>query len=172
MGLTRIIIHHSAGTYQPNSLDRLHYHYLYGKNQVYNGNFKPTDNLNCTDGRYAAHTGGLNTGSIGCAFLANVGFKDYKHQGECPLLPQQLELGFKHMAGISKIYSIPIDPEFIMTHYEVGQKVLKGIIERNKLTEQNIGKIDIICIPGHPEIKPDECGDYIREKILWYYKKI
>ena len=72
--MKRIIIHWTAGTYQPNNTDFEHYHYLVnGDGMVINGKFKPEDNLNCNDGKYAAHTGGGNTGSIGIAMCGMSG---------------------------------------------------------------------------------------------------
>ena len=61
--MKRIILHWSAGSYKPNSTDMAHYHYLIdGDGEIKEGFLKPEDNLNCNDGRYAAHTGGGNTG--------------------------------------------------------------------------------------------------------------
>lgn len=66
--MKRIIIHWTAGTGSPNSVDKHHYHYLIdSQGKIHNGIFTPEDNLNCYDGRYAAHTGGGNTASIGVA---------------------------------------------------------------------------------------------------------
>lgn len=49
-----------------------------------------------------------------------------------------------------------------MTHYEFGKA--------NPKTSSN-GKIDITFLHPFPEIKEDEMGDFIRNKIRWYYKK-
>ena len=62
----RLIIHWSAGRYYPSEFEKQYYHYLVDvEGKIYNGKFLPEDNNNCNDGKYAAHTGGGNTGSIG-----------------------------------------------------------------------------------------------------------
>ncbi len=63
--MNKIIIHWTAGTYQPNTTDLEHYHFLIdGEGKKHNGKYKPEDNENCNDGKYAAHTGGGNTGAL------------------------------------------------------------------------------------------------------------
>ena len=49
-----------------------------------------------------------------------------------------------------------------MTHYEFGQQ--------NKKTS-SYGKIDITYLPPYPDIKPQDCGTFIRTKVNWYYKR-
>ena len=74
--MKRIIIHWTASRYYPNDYEKHFYHYLIDKDgKVYNGYYTPEDNLDCSDGKYAAHTGGGNTGSIGIAMCAMAGFK-------------------------------------------------------------------------------------------------
>ena len=98
--MKRIIIHWTAGTYMPNSVELEHYHYLIDFNQVPKekasvkcGKCKPEDNLNCTDGsRYAAHTGGGNTGSIGVAICGMLGYQGIKQIGNYPIKPLQMEV--------------------------------------------------------------------------------
>ena len=64
--MKRIVIHWTGSTYQPNSVDYEHYHYLItGDGLTINGKYKPEDNENCYDGKYAQHTGGGNTGDSG-----------------------------------------------------------------------------------------------------------
>ena len=66
--MKRIILHWTAGANEPNNTDYQHYHYLVnGNGVVVKGKYNPEDNLNCNDGKYAQHTGGGNTGSIGVA---------------------------------------------------------------------------------------------------------
>ena len=56
--MKKIIIHWTAGAHTPNSIDLRYYHYLIDKNGRINyGIFKPEDNENCYDGKYAPHTG-------------------------------------------------------------------------------------------------------------------
>ena len=157
--MKRIIIHWTAGLGSPNSTDKHHYHYLIDtKGNVYDGKFKPEDNEDCTDGRYAQHTGGGNTGSIGvalCGMLNGVNEKKYS------LTRIQCERMFKLVAELSKKYNIPVTSENIMTHYEFGLK--------NPNTTSK-GKIDIIYLPPFPEISRDKIGDFIRGKVKWYLR--
>lgn len=160
--MKRIIIHWTAGTGKPNATDLQHYHYLVDSmGVVHNGNYRPEDNENCTDGRYAAHTGGGNTGSIGVALCGMCGFKSSKDMGKYPLAKRQVEATFKLCADLCKKYKIPITKQTVMTHYEFGKA--------NPSTS-SAGKIDIIYLPPYPEQTTDKIGDFIRNKIRWYFK--
>lgn len=158
--MKRIIIHWTAGSGSPNSIDKKSYHYLIdSKGGVHNGIFKPEDNENCTDGKYAAHTGGGNTGSIGVALCGMFGFTSIKNTGKYPLNKVQCEAAFKHIAKLVKKYNISINSNTVMTHYEFGLK--------NQSTSSR-GKIDIIFLPPYPDVKTSEIGDFIRNKVKWY----
>ncbi|MCD8377231.1 MAG: peptidoglycan recognition protein family protein [Candidatus Gastranaerophilales bacterium] len=162
--MKRIIIHWTAGTGSPNSVDKQHYHYLIdSKGEMHNGDFKPEDNENCTDGKYAAHTGGGNTGSIGVSMCGMYGFTSADNIGKYPLTAKQCERCFKLIAELAKEYNISITPETVMTHYEFGLK--------NPSTT-SAGKIDIVYLPPFPDVAASQMGDFIRSKALWYYKKI
>lgn len=158
--MKRIIIHWTAGKYYPTEYEKEHYHYLVDKNGIiYNGKYKPEDNEICKIGKYAAHTGGGNTESIGVAICAMADFKDKNHTGKYPILKKQFESTMKLCAQLSKKYSIDITSETVMTHYEFG-------INNPKTT--SAGKIDIIYIPAFPWVSKDEIGSFIRAKIKWY----
>ena len=49
-----------------------------------------------------------------------------------------------------------------MTHYEFGKK--------NPMTTSR-GKADIIYLASNPSLPSNKIGDFIRNKILWYFKK-
>ena len=158
--MKRVIIHWTAGTNQPNGTDYLHYHYLInGDGLVTLGKFKPEDNENCNDGKYAQHTGGGNTGSIGVAMCGMYGFKSSKDVGKYPLTKKQCEATFKKVAEICKQYKIPVTAQTVMTHYEFG---------KSHPNTSSAGKIDIIYLPPYPEYTADKIGDFIRNKIRWY----
>ncbi len=162
--MNKIIIHWTAGAYTPNSTDLRHYHYLIDKNGRINcGIFRPEDNENCNDGKYAQHTGGGNTGAIGVALCGMYGFSSATKLGCYPLTKIQCEALFSFVAKLSKKYKIKIDNNHIMTHYEFGLKNPKTT---------SAGKIDIICLPPYPQIKQQKIGDFIRSKVLWYSTKI
>lgn len=162
--MNKIIIHWTAGAYMPNSTDLRHYHYLIDKNGRINcGIFRPEDNENCNDGKYAQHTGGGNTGAIGVALCGMYGFSSATKLGCYPLTKIQCEALFSFVAKLSKKYKIKIDNAHIMTHYEFGLKNPKTT---------SAGKIDIVYLPPYPQIKQQKIGDFIRSKVLWYSTKI
>ena len=102
VSLNRITIHWTAGTNYPNSTDKQHYHYLVDKEgRIIEGKYKPEDNLNCKDGKYAPHCGGGNTGNIGIALC---GMYDSRY----PITRKQLEAMCKLVASLSSTHGIPI----------------------------------------------------------------
>ena len=158
--MEKIIIHWTAGSYYPTEYEKLHYHFLVDKNgKIHNGKFKPEDNLICTKGTYAAHTGGGNTKAIGVAMCAMAGFKSAKECGSYPITPKQFEACMKFCAGLCEKYNIPINENTVMTHYEFGLK--------NPQTS-SAGKIDIIFLPPYPWVISKDTGSFIRSKIKWY----
>lgn len=162
--MKRIIVHWTAGNYYPTVYEKKCYHFLVDKDgNITDGIYKPEDNLNCNDGRYAAHTGGGNTGSIGVALCAMSGFKSKTSPGNYPITPKQFEASMKLCAELSIKYKIPINPDTIMTHYEFG-------IKNPKTT--SAGKIDIVYIPPYPWVEKAEAGTFIRSKIKWYKLKL
>lgn len=168
--LKRIIIHWTGGAYRPNSIDKEHYHYLIGyqkepeeKALIYEGRYKPEDNLNCDrTSRYAAHTGGGNTGSIGVALCAMYDYKNVTHIGPYPIKPVQMEMCYELCARLCRKYNIPILKSNVMTHYEFGKA--------NPHTSSR-GKPDIVYLSTHPSIPAPRIGDFIRGKIQWYFEK-
>ena len=162
--MKRIIIHWTAGTYQPNIIDFEHYHYLInGDGLVIKGKYTPEDNLNCNDGKYAQHTGGGNTSSIGIALCGMNNFKSRSNVGKYPLTKVQCERAFKLIAEIAKKYSITINPQTVMTHYEFG---------KSHPNTSSYGKIDIIYLPPYPYIEQSNIGNFIRTKSIWYYNRL
>lgn len=161
--MNKIIIHWTGGAWFPNATDKEHYHFLIDKNgKVINGKFKVEDNENCNDGKYAAHCGGGNTGAIGVSMCGmyvpkGVNIKDTKF----PLTKKQCEACFKLVAQLCKKHLINLNN--VLTHYEFGQAHPK--------TSSN-GKIDITFLPPYPEIKQNQIGGFIRNKVKWYIEKI
>lgn len=162
--MKRIIIHWTAGKHEPNSTDYEHYHFLINGNGLcINGKYKPEDNLDCSDGKYAAHTGGGNTGSIGIAACGMLGYINPRRIGAYPLTARQTEALFKKVAELCKKYELEITPDTVMTHYEFGQKYPKT---------SSYGKIDITYLPSYPNVNIGSIGNFIRNKISWYYKRL
>lgn len=162
--MNKIIIHWTAGANQPNLIDKQHYHFVIDSlGRVHNGNYKVTDNENCTDGVYAQHTGGGNTGAIGIALCGMANFKNSKNIGRYPLTKVQCERTFKLIAELCIKYGIIISDKTVMTHYEFGLK-------NPKTTSR--GKIDIIYLPPYSYLKANEIGNFFRNKAKWYLNKI
>lgn len=160
--LNKITFHWTAGRNIPCYDDLQHYHFLIDSSGLlYEGNFKPEDNINVNVGKYAQHCGGGNTGNIGIAFCGcyvpkGVAVKN----SQFPLTPKQLERGFKLGADLCKKYNIPIDREHVFTHYEFGLRHPKT---------SSAGKIDITYMHPHPTVTKSACGDFIRNKVYWYF---
>ena len=155
--LNKITIHWTAGLYSPNNTDRLHYHFLVDNNgNIYTGKYVPLDNINCKDGKYAAHCGGGNTGNIGIALCG-------MYDSRFPITRKQIEACCKKVAELSKQYGIPIDSKHIFTHAEFGQA--------NPHTT-SYGKIDIDKLPCVAVYGIREVGSWIRKTVNWYRSKL
>lgn len=161
--MKRIIIHWTAGAYQPNSTDIEHYHFLIDSNgNVKKGRYSPEDNLSTRDGVYAQHTGGGNTGSIGIAVCGMLGFKNRSNVGNFPLTKIQCEKLFSEVAKLCNKYNLKVTPDTVLTHYEYGKA---------HPNTSSAGKIDIIYLPPYPHIPTNGVGNFIRNKVRWYLSK-
>lgn len=161
--MKRIIIHWTGGTGKPNQHEKECYHFLIdAEGKKHKGIFKPEDNENCYDGKYAAHTGGGNTGSIGVSLCGMLNYHNRCDIGPYPITAVQFEAACKFIAELCKKYNIKITPDTVLTHYEFGIKHPK--------TESK-GKIDIVYLPPYPSIEKENVGCFIRSKIRWYYLK-
>jgi hypothetical protein len=150
-----IILHWTAGNYTPCDTDILHYHYIIdGSGKVFTGRYSPDDNLNCIDNKYAAHCGGGNTGRIGISICC-------RKNKNTPPTKVQIEAMCKKAAECCIKYNI--SPSKVQTHAEFG-------ITHPKTT--SFGKIDINSIPYDNINGIEECGSYLRKKVLWYYIKL
>lgn len=158
--MKRIILHWTAGLYNANQKEKDSYHYLieYVNNEaeITQGTFTPEDNENCYDGKYAKHTGGGNTGSIGIALCGMKNFVSRNDVGNYPITEKQFQKMIDLIVDLISKYNIKITEETIMTHYEFGKK-------NPKTTSAH--KIDIICLPPFPSIQKDEIGNFIRKNI-------
>ena len=155
MSLNKIVIHWSAGSNNVCAVDKKSYHYIIsGSGQVVNGDYKPEDNINCKDGKYAAHCGGGNTGAIGVSMAGMYGFNVQTKVSKYPLTKVQFDKCIQLCAELCLKYKIPVNN--CMTHYEFG-----------KLHPETSskGKIDIVYLPFNPTIKQNEIGAFIRAQI-------
>lgn len=162
--MKRIIFHWTGGNYTPNKIDLNHYHFLIdNKGNIINGIYSIEANRICIPKNYAMHTGGGNTKSIGIAFCGMYNFKSRKDVGSYPLLKLQCEAGFLLAAKLCKKYKIEILSNTVLTHYEFGQK---------HPNTSSYGKIDISFLPYEKSVSVEDVGNYIRNKVTWYFKKL
>ena len=161
--MKRIIIHWTAGKYYPTQYEKQFYHFLIDKDgKVFEGICVPEDNLDCTDGKYAAHTGGGNTASIGVSMCGMSGFYSRVNAGKYLITKVQFESCMNLCARLSLKYGIPVTKSSVMTHYEFGKANPKT---------SSFGKIDIVYLPCYPHVAKDDVGNFIRTKIRWYKDK-
>lgn len=162
--IKRIILHWSAGRYYPSDFEKQFYHYLVDvEGHIYRGKYKPEDNNDCSDGKYAQHTGGGNTGSIGVCMCGMYGFRSKENVGNFPISKVQFEACMKLCAQLCKQYNIEISPSTVLTHYEFG---------KNNPKTTSFGKIDITYIPPYSWVCRNDAGSFIRTKIRWYREKV
>ena len=155
--LSKITIHWTAGMYKPNDCEKSHYHFLIdGDGNVVKGKYKPEDNINCQDGKYAPHTGGGNTGNIGVAICG-------MWNNDVVITRKQVEACCKLVAELSDKYGIPISSKNIFTHAEFGNRYPNST-SRGK---RDIDRLDCVCVYG---VEP--VGRWLRNKISWYRSKI
>jgi len=158
--LTKICIHWSAGTNKPCATDLEHYHFLFDKDgKEYSGKFKPEDNLNCYDGKYAQHCGGGNTGCIGVSCCGMYGFNSKTKETKYPITQKQVEAMCSKIAKLCNGYGIQVSEKTVFTHYEFGQTHSKT---------SSATKIDFTYLPFLPNLQKERIGDYLRNKVQWY----
>ncbi len=159
--INKICLHWSAGTNIPCETDLNAYHYCIDKDgKIYEGKYKPEDNINCNDGKYAKHTGGGNTGCIGVSVCGMFGFDLRNKQTKYPLTQKQIEAMCALTSFLSNKYGIIINENTVFTHYEFDQKQKK-----------RKGKIDITFLHFLPELNKNDVGIFIRNKTAWYKSK-
>lgn len=142
--MRRIIVHWTAGSNKASEEDRQHYHYLIqGDGSIVLGVHTLKDNLNVVDGKYAAHTRGLNKDSIGVSLCGMRGAKENPFKaGPSPINEKQWRVMHWLVARLAKEHKIPITPQTILTHAEV-----EGIL---KIKQK--GKWDITRLPWNPSV--------------------
>jgi hypothetical protein len=90
------------------------------------------------------------------------GYQGAGKVGAYPLTQKQCEASWAWIARLCLEHGIAVTPETVFTHYEFGKL---------HPDSDSAGKIDITHLPHQPNLKPDEIGDYIRQKVRWYIKE-
>lgn len=161
--MNRIIMHHSAGPGRVTDMDRQHYHRIVdAQGVVHSGNHPIADNApgrSLQTGKYAAHTRGLNTGSIGVAIAAMAGARWNDPRGSTFSFPTQVQMDefIKEVARLAFRYNIPVTPKTILSHAEV--QITLGV--------KQAGKWDFDYDPFGQTVSRDpiEIGDRLRSLI-------
>lgn len=157
-GLVRIIIHWTAGGARASVIDKQHYHFLVQQNlQIVAGNLPPEANISASDGQYAAHTKGMNTGSIGVSLCGMANAQPTPLEwGPSPITAPQVAAMCALVAQLCKKYGIKVSRKTVLTHAEVQQT----------LGAPQNGKWDIRCLPGDTAIRDAlVVGDVLRSKV-------
>lgn len=160
--MQRIVLHHTAGGLIPTAFDKQHYHRLIdGNGEVHEGLHPISANAPGTalrSGHYAAHTRGLNTGSIGVsmACMANAQWADPCACKAFPT-PVQVEAMIAEVARLCREYSIPVGRRTVLSHAEV--QTTLGITQSGKwdLDYDPFGVMD--------SRDPVKIGDMLRDRI-------
>lgn len=146
-----IVLHWTGGVYTPNRVDLEHYHYLVQEDEALReGKFAVAANMGeLRPGRYAAHTGGMNTRRVGLAFC---GERDDRH----PLTERQIRAGIRAAAAMCYYWQLdPARPDHLFTHREA------WTIHKVRGT-RNHQKRDIDVLRFKPELEADEVGPWLR----------
>lgn len=130
--MKRCILHWTAGGPEPSDLDREHYHLIINrKGKLFRGEHAITDNLKTSDGDYAAHTRGCNTGAIGVSLCGMAGACQSPFRpGPYPITRQQWNAAIIACADLCRRYRIPPDRQHLLMHCEVERFL--GIAQRGK----------------------------------------
>lgn len=155
--MKRVICHWTAGGYKATSFDRVHYHILIEDDgRLVRGTHSIADNVSTADGRYAAHTRGCNTGSIGVTVCCMAGAQASPfHPGSSPMTLKQWETMAQVVAELCRFYAIPVTPQTVLGHGEV--EVYLGIPQH--------GKWDPMVLPWAPEMSRSLVGNYLRSLV-------
>lgn len=133
--MNRIVWHHTGGGYVPNHTDRAAYHRLIdGDGRVHSGLHRIEANApgrRMVAGSYAAHTGGLNSGSIGLAVCAMAGgvWANPRASVAFPT-PAQIDALISQTVALCRTYGIqPVRPH-VLSHAEV--PITLGVVQKGK----------------------------------------
>lgn len=151
----RIICHWTAGGYKASAIDRKHYHFIVEDDgNVVQGKRSIADNDSTADGKYAAHTRGSNTGSIGLSVSCMAG-ATRSNPGRFPMTERQWRRMAEVAAELCKHYGIDVTPRTVLGHFEV-ERIL-GV--------RQLGKWDPGFLPWHPDLDEAEVGNRFRSVV-------
>ena len=156
--MERVIVHWTAGAWKANSDDVAHYHILVEDDgKLIRGSYSIKDNVNTSDGRYAAHTKNCNTGSIGVSCCSMAGaIENPFNAGQYPTTKTQWDTMCQAVAELCSRYSIPITDDTVLSHGEV----------QNNLGIAQSGKWDYTRLAFDASVQGARaCGDRLRSDV-------
>jgi hypothetical protein len=158
--MSKVIVHWTAGTWKASaSSDVPHYHILIEDDgRLVRGSYSIKDNVNTSDGRYAAHTKNCNTGSIGVSLCCMAGAVENPfNPGKYPMLEKQWDTLTTVVADLCNTYNIKVTNKTVLSHAEVQANL--GIAQS--------GKWDYTRLAFDPEtVGAKACGDKLREEVM------
>lgn len=157
VAMKRVICHWTAGGHRASQLDKAHYHILVEKDgKLVRGTHSIADNVSTSDGVYAAHTLGANTGSIGVAACCMLNAVERPFSaGTAPLLEIQWNTMAQVVGELCQAYKIPVTPRTVLGHGEVEANL--GITQK--------GKWDPMVLPWNPEMSRTQVGTFFRSLV-------
>lgn len=155
--MKRIICHWTAGGYKATSLDKEHYHILIENDgKLVRGVHSILDNVSTADGKYAAHTRGCNTGSIGISVCCMAGAQQSPFKpGKFPMLEVQWDTMAQVAAELCQAYNIQVTPKTVLGHGEVQAQL--GITQ--------LGKWDPMVLSWNPTMSQTQVGHLLRTQV-------
>lgn len=154
----RIIVHWTAGSYNPTTHDLACYHWLIdGTGHAIRGKYPI--------GQYGPpnHTRMLNTGSVGLSMCAMGGARERPFQaGQWPLNVLQWERCAQAAAEILHAYALPLSERTCLMHSEAWR-----VYRRPQL-----GKWDVNVVPFQRDLPPAEVHALFRRKVAWYLDRL
>lgn len=153
-----IVAHWSAGGHTVSAIDKQHYHFIVGgKGDVVKGDEDIAANVSTSDGDYAAHTRGFNTGVIGVSMACMAGAVENPfNAGKFPMTKTQWDVLMRVIAELAAFYKIPVTDKTILSHAEV----------QPNLKIQQAGKWDFTRLAFDPSVKGAKaCGDRMRSEV-------
>lgn len=132
-GIKRVICHWTAGAYVPSAVDLEHYHLLIqGSGAPVRGDHSILANVHTNDADgYAAHTHGLNTGSVGISVCAMFNARQSPLEfGRYPVTGEQWNDLIIACADLCRAYHIAPSEQTLLMHCECEQFL--GVEQRGK----------------------------------------
>lgn len=156
--MDRIVCHWTAGAHKASSHDLNYYHILIENDgRLVRGVYSIKDNVETSDGRYAAHTKNLNTSSIGISLCCMAGAVESPfNAGQYPMTSTQWDVLSTVVAELCGEYDIVVEPETVLSHAEV----------EDTLGVDQSGKWDFTKLAFDPSISGAKaCGDKLRAEV-------